>query len=177
MMMTHEFGLDDPHVSAKGTKSCRLVSPHGKVAVELGDWTVAPFGPSTFDRDSAAPRQNFEMRVTGAAQLRFQAFDEWARSYILQHCERLFDKKLSAEQVADMYCPTLSCRNPDYPPLLRTKISMPNAPKPTPRASGRRRARARRRSPSRTRDSGERPTSVQRSRFLTCGSWGASVAS
>ncbi len=91
----------------------------------LDDWTVAPFGPSAFDRDSSAPRQNFEIRVTGSALQMFEDIDEWAEHYISQHSKRLFDK--DAEQVS--YRPLLSHRHAE--PLLRTKISMPSAPWPT----------------------------------------------
>ena len=91
--------------------------------------TIGPCrpGPSTFDRDSSAPRQNFEIYVTGAALEMFKEIDEWAHRYVSQHCERLFDKTFDAEQIS--YRPLLSHRHEN--PLLRCKISMPTAPRPT----------------------------------------------
>ena len=129
MTTCEDWSLGDPFISNKGAKSCRLIAPNGKAVCTIDDWTVSPFGPSTFDRDGSAPRQNFEIRVTGAALETFKGIDEWARHYILQHCERLLDKKLDAEQIREMYRPLLSYRHSD--PMLRCKISMPNALKPT----------------------------------------------
>jgi hypothetical protein len=88
--------------------------------------TKAPVGPSNFDKDASAARQNLESRVTGEAASYFRGLDDWAVDYIAAHSERLFKKHLSLQQVKDAYHPCLR-RALGYEPLLRCKINMPNS--------------------------------------------------
>jgi hypothetical protein len=87
--------------------------------------TKAPLGPSNFDKDASAARQNLEVRVAGVAASYFRGLHDWAVDYICAHSERLFKNKLSLQQVRDAYHPCLR-QAPGYEPLLRCKINMPN---------------------------------------------------
>ena len=118
--------LGDVHTNAKGAKMAPLSAMGDKVFYTFPESTKAPFGPSNFDKDAAAPRQNLEVRVTGEAASYFRGLDEWAVDYICAHSERLFKKKLSLQQVRDSYTPCLR-HAPGYEPLLRTKINMPGS--------------------------------------------------
>ena len=84
--------------------------------------TRCPFGPSNFDKDPAASRQNLDIRVSGGAAEFFEGLDDWAVDYLCAHSERLFKKSLSLAQVKDMYHPCLR-KAPGYDPLLRTKYN------------------------------------------------------
>jgi hypothetical protein len=86
--------------------------------------TRCPFGPSNFDKDPAATRQNLDIRVSGDTAEFFDGLDAWAVDYLCAHSERLFKKRLSLAQVKDMYHPCLR-RAPGYDPLLRTKYNTP----------------------------------------------------
>ena len=86
--------LGDVHTNAKGAKMAPLSDAGEKCFYTFAEATKAPFGPSNFDKDASAPRQNLEVRVTGEAASYFRGLDEWALDYIAAHSERLFKKRL-----------------------------------------------------------------------------------
>ena len=124
--MYSSLHLGDVHTNAKGAKMAPLSAGGEKCLYTFPEPTKAPFGPSNFDKDASAARQNLEIRVTGEAASYFRGLDEWAVDYIAAHSERLFKKRLSLQQVRDAYTPCLR-QAPGYEPLLRTKINMPNS--------------------------------------------------
>ena len=124
--MYSSLHLGDVHTNAKGAKMAPLSDAGEKCFYTFAEATKAPFGPSNFDKDASAPRQNLEVRVTGDAASYFRGLDEWAVEYICAHSERLFKKRLSLQQVRDSYTPCLR-QAPGYEPLLRTKINMPGS--------------------------------------------------
>jgi hypothetical protein len=118
------LALADVHVNPKGAKSCLLTNSGARFHYTTPESTRAPFGPSNFDKDPAATRQNLELRCTTSMAHFFRALDEWAVEYISAHSQRIWKKQLSLAQVRDMYHPTLRTTE-GYEPLLRTKLNMP----------------------------------------------------
>jgi hypothetical protein len=115
------WSLADVHVNAKGAKTCQLTVEGRPMHRSSVGFCTAPFGPSNFDKDVLATRQNLELRLPLELQTYFDEVDQWMLKYLETHSERIFKRVLSKEQVRDAYHPTLK-RQGDYPPLLRVKI-------------------------------------------------------
>jgi hypothetical protein len=116
------WSLADVHVNAKGAKTCQLAVDGRPLHRSSDGFCTAPFGgPSNFDKDVLATRQNLELRIPAALEAYLAEVDAWMLDYLLAHSERIFKKQLSVEQVRDAYHPMLK-RQGDYPPLLRLKI-------------------------------------------------------
>jgi hypothetical protein len=119
------LSLANVSITAKGAKMAVLMN--GADSSDRCNYTFSgptrcPFGPSNFDKDPKATRQNLDIRVSGDAAEFFEGLDAWAIDYICAHSERLFKKSLSLAQVKDAYIPCLR-RAPGYEPLLRTKFN------------------------------------------------------
>ena len=121
MATFNNWSLADVHVNAKGAKSCQLLDGTARMLYTADAYCTVPFPPSNFDKDPVATRLNLELRVPPSLEAFFDNVDAWALGYLTIHAERLFGKKLSAEQVKESYHPTLS-RHSEYPALLRTKF-------------------------------------------------------
>ena len=107
-------------VTAKGAKQCALADgSKSPILYSPEDPLTAPFGFSSWEESS---RKNLELRCTKGVEDYFTQFDEWVRAYLVQNSERLFKKKLTAEQVAESYKSPLHKKG-DYPALLRTKVN------------------------------------------------------
>ena len=118
-----DLHLKELTISARGVKSAAVVNAKGDaVSYTFDDFTMTPFGPSSFDKDPQATRQQLDVRL-GSAEPFFQNLDNWAIAYISEHSERLFRKKLSAEQITERYHPCVRTSE-KHPSLLRTKINL-----------------------------------------------------
>jgi len=85
---------------------------------------TAPFGPSSFDKDPKAKRQNLDLVLADPAVCeQVAALDTWALGYITKHSERLLKKTMTEEQVKSAYH---SCvrepKEPRFPPMLKCKV-------------------------------------------------------
>ena len=120
--------LGEVTVNAKGAKLALLTNGGERFHYTTPSPLRAPFGgPSNFDKDKEAPRQNLELRCAEEEVAAFfKGLDEWAVEYISAHSQRLFKKSLTLAQVKDMYHPCLR-QAVGYDPLLRTKLNMPSA--------------------------------------------------
>jgi hypothetical protein len=116
------WSLADVHVNAKGAKTCQLTSDGAKVQQSADEFCTTPFGPSNFDKDPLATRQNLELRIPQQLEAWFTEVDEFMVGYLVAHSERIFKKQLTLEQVRESFHLTLK-RQGDYPALLRTKIN------------------------------------------------------
>ena len=116
------WSLADVHVNAKGAKTAQLTNGGSKVQQSAEYFCTTPFGPSNFDRDPLATRQNLELRFPPQLEAWFTEVDKFMLGYLFTHSERIFKKQLTEEQVRESFHPTLK-RSGDYPPLLRTKIN------------------------------------------------------
>ena len=115
-----DWQLADVFVTAKGAKQCALADgSKSPILYSPEDPLTAPFGFSSWEESS---RKNLELRCTKGVEDYFTQFDEWVRAYLVQNSERLFKKKLIAEQVAECYKSPLHKKG-DYPALLRTKVN------------------------------------------------------
>ncbi len=117
----NSWSLADVHVNAKGAKTCQLTDGGRPKTHSSGKTCSVRLGPSNFDRDPLATRQNLELRIPPELEAYFDSVDKWMLEYLLANSERIFKKQLTASQVLDSYNPTLK-RQGDYPPLLRAKI-------------------------------------------------------
>jgi hypothetical protein len=130
------YSLAEQVTSARGAKTCQLTkagkkvqtlcsspAPHGRPQERQASPVVVPFPPSTYDKDANATRLTLELRCNAEMLTFFDAFDEWAKTYLLEHSMRLFKKQLTAAQILEGYHPTVR-RHPQgmYEPLLRCKI-------------------------------------------------------
>ena len=116
------LALANVSITAKGAKMAMLPNGPDRCNYTFSEPTRCPFGPSNFDKDPNATRQNLDIRVSGDAAAFFEGLDAWAIDYICAHSERLFKKSLSLAQVKDMYHPCVR-KAPGYEPLLRTKFN------------------------------------------------------
>jgi hypothetical protein len=124
-MAYSSLALANVSVTAKGAKMALLTNgadSSDRCNYTFSEPTRCPFGPSNFDKDPKATRQNLDIRVSGDAAFFFDGLDAWAIDYICAHSERLFKKSLSLAQVKDMYHPCIR-KAPGYEPLLRTKFN------------------------------------------------------
>ena len=114
--------LADVLVSSRGAKQALLSDGSSKAPVHYKpeDALTVPFGITAWEEGSA--RKNLELRCSPSLEAFFGQFDEWLRGYLVEHSERLFKKKLTAEQVSEGYKSPLH-RKSGYPPLLRTKVN------------------------------------------------------
>jgi hypothetical protein len=123
-MAYSSLALANVSITAKGAKMALLTNgadSSDRCNYTFSEPTRCPFGPSNFDKDPKATRQNLDIRVSGDAAF-FDGLDAWAIDYICAHSERLFKKSLSLAQVKDMYHPCIR-KAPGYEPLLRTKFN------------------------------------------------------
>ena len=123
-MAYSQLALANVSVTAKGAKTAMLSNGADRCHFTFPAPSSAPFGPSNFDKDPAATRQNLDIRVSGETAAWFEGLDAWAVDYLCAHSERLFKKSLSLAQVRDLYHPCLR-KAPGYDPLLRCKYNVP----------------------------------------------------
>ena len=123
-MAYSQLALANVSVTAKGAKMAMLSNGADRCHFTFPGPSSAPFGPSNFDKDPAATRQNLDIRVSGETADWFEGLDAWAVDYLCAHSERLFKKNLSLAQVRDLYHPCLR-KAPGYDPLLRCKYNVP----------------------------------------------------
>ena len=114
--------LGDQVVTRTKAKLCFLNTSDGQTTSIIPTKTP-PFGPTRFDKAQSVGRQNLEFRCNPEIMEWFARFDEWAITYLTEHCERLLKKTLTKEQVVEMYHSPVSQKG-DYPALLRTKINL-----------------------------------------------------
>ena len=125
MINTSNLILKDPQISARGAKSCPILNAQGnKVFFNLGSKSEpvsSPFGATSFN-DEATSRKTIEFNLTEGQEEQFKRFDEWAISYLSEHSERLFKKKLTPDQVREGYRSQVTKKG-SYLGHLRCKIN------------------------------------------------------
>ena len=78
--------LGEVTVNAKGAKLALLTNGGERFHYTTPSPLRAPFGgPSNFDKDKEAPRQNLELRCTEEVAAFFKGLDGWAVEYISAH--------------------------------------------------------------------------------------------
>ena len=122
--MFANYQLADPQVNAKGGRYCPLSDGDKSAWIIPTGKLYSPFGgPSLYEAAVYTPRQTLELRCDEELAATIRAFDGWAKGYILEHSERLFKKKLTAQQVDEGYRSPMHQKG-DYAPNLRTKIDL-----------------------------------------------------
>jgi hypothetical protein len=122
--MFSTLSLAEQVTTQRGAKTCALTKGNKKLQLQPTSQPVSvPFAPSNFEKDPAATCLSLELRCNQQMLCYFDAFDAWAKEYILEHSERLFKKQMTKQQVDDGFHPTVK-RHPEgkYEPLLRTKL-------------------------------------------------------
>ena len=129
MINTSNLILKDPQISARGAKSCPILNAQGgKVFFNLGSKSEpgsTPFGATSFN-DEATSRRTIEFNLTHDQEEQFRQFDEWAISYLSEHSERIFKKKLTTDQVREGYRSPVTKKG-SYRGHLRCKINSSGA--------------------------------------------------
>ena len=120
------LALRDPQISAKGAKTCQLISTpkNEKVFMTLGSKTEplrTPFGATTFG-DEEATRKTLEFSLSPEQHAFWQQFDEWAVNYLAENAARFFKKPLTKEQIREQYKSPVTQKG-EYRPMLRCKIN------------------------------------------------------
>ena len=122
-LATKDWTLKDPIVSSRGAKSCPLECRGSSVTLQVGtsDCPVSsPFGASSYGNE-ATSRLTLELSLEPTHTPQWDAITAWARKYLVEHCERLFKRKLSAETIAENFKPPTTQKG-EYRPLLRCKL-------------------------------------------------------
>ena len=123
--MAGTFQLADVVANTRGSKTARLRTSSGRDVIY---WTAkhglrAPFGPSCFDKSAPTTRMTLACRPDDPTLLHiFEDLDSWALRYIEEHAERLFNRPMTAEQVAAGYNPCVR-RKPPYDAMLHAKLT------------------------------------------------------
>ena len=110
--------LQDQTITANGGMVCYLPQPEHYTASEP---SRAPFGPKSYN-DVPSQRQTLDLSITGAAWKYMTNLDNWTVEYVHKNCERLLKRKLSLEQVRELYRPLVTQKD-TFPPLMRAKIN------------------------------------------------------
>ena len=82
-------------VTAKGAKMAMLSDGAGRCHFTFPGPSSAPFGPSNFDKDPNAARQNLDIRVSGETAAYFDGLDAWAVEYLCAHTRSGCSKRTS----------------------------------------------------------------------------------
>ena len=116
--------VEDVFVTSKGAKICRITNGGAACIWKPAPAMSAPFGPSSFDKDANARRQNLDVVLADeTVHKQVTAIDEWAVDYIALHSDRLLKRPMSQEQVKLAYNSCVKEANdPRWPPMLKCKI-------------------------------------------------------
>jgi len=124
-----DWHLKDAQISARGAKSCTLQKGPKceKITFSLGEQDApvsSPFGATSFnDEANATSRRTIEFNLTPEQEEIFQAFDNWACSYLSENSERIFRKALSIDQIREGYRSPVTKKG-SYRGHLRCKINL-----------------------------------------------------
>jgi len=121
----NSWQVEDVYVTPKGAKICRISDLGGSECTWKPEpHMLAPFGPSSFDKDPKAKRQNLDLVLADpAVREQVAALDLWALGYITAHSERLLKKPMTEEQVKSGYSSCMrDTKDPRFPPMLKCKI-------------------------------------------------------
>ena len=129
-MNCKNWQLRDPTISAKGAKSCSLVTDaqNTKSYLNLGSKENplrSPFGATSFN-DEKATRKTIEFTLDESQAKIFKDFDSWAMNYLASNSERLFKQTKTLEEIRAIYKSPVS-QKADYKPHLRCKINTAGA--------------------------------------------------
>jgi len=123
-MDCNSWQVEDVYVTPKGAKICRVTKDGSECLWKPEPAMSAPFGPSSFDKDPNARRQNLDLVLADpAVREQVSAIDAWAVEYIAKHSERILKKTMTQEQVKLAYHSCMrDAKDPRYPPMLKCKM-------------------------------------------------------
>ena len=81
--------IHDVHINSKGIKTTALSTNDKQPLQFAASTSKAPFGPSNFDKDEAAIRQNLEIRLQQEHNAPFGEIYEYMIQYLSVNSERL----------------------------------------------------------------------------------------
>ena len=123
--MAGEFQLADVVTNARGSRTARLRTSNGRDVIycTANNGLCAPFGPSCFDNASPTTRLTLARRLDDETILHiFEDPDSWALRCVEENAERLFNRRMTSEQVAAGHNPRVRRKLP-YDPLLHAKMT------------------------------------------------------
>ena len=112
----------DVFVTGKGAKQIPLALDGEAVLWQPKEWLTMPWEPSAFNNPEAT-RLNLVFNATPATADSLRALDEWSVSTLTEHSERLLGQKLSKEEVAKRYQPSLKTHEASGMQSWRVKMN------------------------------------------------------
>jgi len=117
--------INDPIISQKGAKSCPITFQDGSpVRVKLSESALrSPYGLSSWE--PGANRVNLDLSITDANLAdHISQIDSFILSLILENTPKFLGKEISPLLADEMFKKSLTHNNKDYPPTLRTKVTV-----------------------------------------------------
>ena len=102
------WALKDAVISTRGAKSCPLENtkcPGCSVTLNIGTADsplTSPFGATSFG-DENTSRKTLELSLEPVHIPQWDVVNDWAKTYIVDHSERLFKKRLSKDVVQENF--------------------------------------------------------------------------
>ena len=118
------------NVNSRGSKTAVVLLDNERYAHVFEQEVECPFNPGSYDKDESALRQNIVFRLNDELEKFCTELDSWALDYVEKNSERLLGKQLTAEQVKIGYVSNIKKQEGKLP-LVKFKINMPGANKPT----------------------------------------------
>ena len=112
----------DVYVTGKGAKQIPLTLDGEAVLWQPKEWLTMPWEPSAFNNPEAT-RLNLVFNATPATADSLRTFDEWSIDTLTEHSERLLGQKLSKEEVAKRYQPSLKTHEASGMQSWRVKMN------------------------------------------------------
>ncbi len=94
-------------------------------AARLRWFLYGPFGPSNFDKDPLAPRQNLELRIAPGLKAYITQVDECVLGYLRSHSERILKQEHTVDQVRD--ASHLTLKRPTIHRCSARRLTVPGA--------------------------------------------------
>ena len=119
------LSLSDVFTTRGGAKIASIRNGDGDLVVQPNEFIRIPFEPSSFN-ESDSQRLNLILEAPRSVLEVFADLDEWLIGYLVEHSERFFKKKLTAEEVRASYRSCVRHSDKGYAPTLRTKADLSN---------------------------------------------------
>ena len=118
------------NINQRGSKTAVVLLDNERFAHVFEEQVECPFNPGSYDKDDQALRQNIVFRLNDELEKFCSELDSWAVEYMESNSERLLGKALTPEQIGIAYVSNLK-KAEGKAPLIKFKINMPGANKPT----------------------------------------------
>ena len=122
---TANLSLSDVFTTPHGAKIASIRNGVNDLVIQPNEFVRIPFEPSAFNA-SDTYRLNMILEAPRPLLEVFAELDEWLSGYLIEHSERLFKKKLTAEEVRASCCSCVRHSDKGYAPTLKSKVDLNN---------------------------------------------------